>query len=224
MPATPLSPATTPYYGGGQVATPANVLYGIVSPPSNNAATGGGILYINTLNGDVYVSYKPGAWSIAASATGAVSTLTGNTGGAISPTAGNINIVGGTNVTVAGSGSTLTINSTSVPSVVTTAVNVSPGITNTAYLANAAATITILLPGTSAVGDTFEVLGNLNVGGSWQITQAAGQQVRFGNGETTAGAGGSLTAADYRQSVSLRCIVASLTWVAISASGTITPA
>lgn len=40
---------------------------------------------------------------------GTLSTLTGNTGGAISPTAGNINIVGTGNISVAGSGSTLTI-------------------------------------------------------------------------------------------------------------------
>jgi len=39
-----------------------------------------------------------------------VDTLTGNSGGAISPTAGNINILGGDGLTVAGSGNTLTIN------------------------------------------------------------------------------------------------------------------
>lgn len=40
---------------------------------------------------------------------GGVATLTGNSGGAISPTAGNINIVGSGGVLVAGAGSTLTI-------------------------------------------------------------------------------------------------------------------
>src|SRR5690242_18119019 len=42
---------------------------------------------------------------------GGIATLTGNTGGAISPTAGNINILGSGSISVAGSGSTLTISS-----------------------------------------------------------------------------------------------------------------
>jgi hypothetical protein len=42
--------------------------------------------------------------------TGALQTLTGDTGGALNPTAGNINIVGGQSMAVAGSGSTLTLN------------------------------------------------------------------------------------------------------------------
>jgi hypothetical protein len=41
---------------------------------------------------------------------GGVATLTGNTGGAISPTAGNINILGAGIISVAGAGSTLTIS------------------------------------------------------------------------------------------------------------------
>lgn len=41
----------------------------------------------------------------------AILTLTGDTGGALSPTAGNMNILGGPGVTVTGSGSTLTVNS-----------------------------------------------------------------------------------------------------------------
>jgi len=52
----------------------------------------------------------------AASASGSVTTLTGDTGGAISPTAGNINIdanpSGGSSVSFSGSGSTLTLNTT----------------------------------------------------------------------------------------------------------------
>lgn len=41
---------------------------------------------------------------------GGIATLTGNTGGAISPTAGNINILGSGIISVAGAGSTLTIS------------------------------------------------------------------------------------------------------------------
>jgi fibronectin-binding autotransporter adhesin len=55
---------------------------------------------------------KTANWQTATSA--GVSTLTGDTGGAISPSAGNINIVGnGGTVSVTGSGNTLTISTTS---------------------------------------------------------------------------------------------------------------
>lgn len=50
--------------------------------------------------------------ALGSGATGGVVTLTGDSGGAISPAAGNINILGGTGVSVAGAGSTLTINLT----------------------------------------------------------------------------------------------------------------
>lgn len=45
-------------------------------------------------------------------------TITGDSGGALSPTAGNWNIVGGTGISTSGSGSTLTINSTASPNAV----------------------------------------------------------------------------------------------------------
>jgi hypothetical protein len=47
-------------------------------------------------------------WSLLGTDTGALNTLTGNTGGAIAPAAGNISIVGTGGLTFAGSGSTLT--------------------------------------------------------------------------------------------------------------------
>ena len=48
------------------------------------------------------------------SSSGAVTTLTGNTGGALSPTAGNFNTVGTGSITIAGSGSTLTTQLTGI--------------------------------------------------------------------------------------------------------------
>ena len=108
-----LSTPTTPYYGGGQVTNPANVIYGNVSPPSNNAATGGGIIYINYVTGAVYISYNASSWvQVTAGGAGFVSTLGGNTGSA-SPSAGNINIIGSGSLSVAGSGSSLTISTSS---------------------------------------------------------------------------------------------------------------
>jgi hypothetical protein len=70
------------------------------------------------------------------SSSGAVITLTGNSGGAISPTAGNINTLGTGSITIAGAGSTLTTQLT--------------GITNHALQVGAGtATLTQLANGTS---------------------------------------------------------------------------
>lgn len=63
--------------------------------------------FVLTSNG---VSVDPSFQSVSAS--GALTTLTGDSGGAVSPTAGNINILGGTTgLTFSGSASTLTLNS-----------------------------------------------------------------------------------------------------------------
>lgn len=54
------------------------------------------------------------------SSTGSVSTLTGNSGGAVGPTLGNINIVGSGGVSVAGNPGTSTLTITAAGSVATT--------------------------------------------------------------------------------------------------------
>ena len=53
-----------------------------------------------------------GTWALSAGGPGTLSTLTGNSGGAISPVAGNINVLGGSGVTVVGSAGTLTVSLT----------------------------------------------------------------------------------------------------------------
>lgn len=81
----------------------------------------------------------------AVSASGAVTTLTGNTGGAIAPVAGNINTVGSGSITTAGAGSTLTTQLT--------------GLTNHAVLVGAGtATITKVGP-TATIGQVLQSAG-----------------------------------------------------------------
>lgn len=82
---------------------------------------------------------------VSTSGSGTLSTLTGNTGGAISPTAGNINTVGTGSITIAGSGSTLTTQLT--------------GLTNHAVLVGAGtATITNVGP-TATAGQVLQSAG-----------------------------------------------------------------
>lgn len=108
--------------------------------PSTNA-TNIGLSAFNsaqfTVDGNGFVS---------TSGTGVLNTLTGNTGGAISPVAGNINTVGTGSITIAGAGNTLTTQLT--------------GLTNHAVLVGAG-TPTITSVGPSSA--TGQVLQN-NVG------------------------------------------------------------
>lgn len=73
-----------------------------------------GTLWLDTSSNQVYslvqVASNSASWSLLGPGASDVDTLTGDTGGALSPTGGNINILGGDNLTVDGSGSTLTIN------------------------------------------------------------------------------------------------------------------
>ena len=73
-----------------------------------------GQIWVDQTTSQIYglasVSGGSATWSILGPGSSDVDTLTGDTGGALSPTAGNINVLGGDGITVAGAGSTLTIN------------------------------------------------------------------------------------------------------------------
>ncbi len=89
---------------------------------------------------------------------------------------------------------------------------------NTGYTANNAGLVSLSLPATSAVGDWIEVNG-LGAG-LWSITQAAGQQIFFGNVASTLGATGSLDATLQYDCVKLRALKNDGTfWVAVASVG-----
>lgn len=73
-----------------------------------------GQLWADTNGTTVYglsaVSAGSATWNLLGPGASDVDTLTGDSGGAVSPVGGNINIVGGDGLTVAGAGNTLTIN------------------------------------------------------------------------------------------------------------------
>lgn len=66
-------------------------------------------------------------WNLATAASGPLNTLTGNSGGALSPTSNNINIVGSGALSIAGSGSTLTGSITPGSSLIATVTGNSGG-------------------------------------------------------------------------------------------------
>lgn len=86
------------------------------APTSSNIKFPLGQIWLDTVNGNTYILNKvsggAATWSVISPSAGtAVETLTGDSGGALSPTAGNITVAGGDGFSTSGTGSTLTINS-----------------------------------------------------------------------------------------------------------------
>lgn len=77
--------------------------------------------------------------------------------------------------------------------------------------------LSLSLPATAAQGTMLNV--SLDGATSFAITQGAGQQIRFGNLTTTAGAGGSLSSAAQGDSVTMVCTVADTSWLVVAAVG-----
>jgi len=155
---------------------------------------------------------------------GAVLTLTGNSGGAVPPSGGNINVVGdGVTINAVGDPGTNTITFSAlaegemwqtITSSQTLAVNngylcISPG-----------GALALALPAVSVVGSVIEV--SLVGATSWQITQAANQQITLGMDTTTLGASGYLQSTTQGDSLRLICWKANLFWVAVNSTGNIT--
>ena len=80
----------------------------------------------------------------------------------------------------------------------------------------------LALPAASTLGDIIEV--TLDGATSWSITQAAGQQIRYNNLQTTLGATGSLTSTDTGNTIRMVCQTANTKWNVLSALGTLTVA
>lgn len=97
-------------YTGVRPINPPNVIYADRSPVSTDTAYVKGDLWEDLTGLATWQYAGGGVWiALGTGAVGGVVTLTGNSGGPRSPTAGNINIVGGSGVTVSGAASTLTI-------------------------------------------------------------------------------------------------------------------
>jgi hypothetical protein len=105
------------------------------------------VLAALTAGTGISITNGAGSITIATNGSSTINTLTGNTGGAISPSAGNINTLGTGSITIAGSGSTLTTQLT--------------GLTNHAVLVGAGtATITNVGP-TATAGQILQSAGSL---------------------------------------------------------------
>lgn len=149
---------------------------------------GGTHIDVGTLSGGTGIVVTNGAGTISISTSGSSvgNTITGDTGGPLSPTAGNWNIIGAGSITTAGSGSTLTAQLTGLTANsilfgqgTTTIGKVTP--VNSAVLVTTAAGLPVL---TSSMTNGQFVLGSTGA------TPAAGSITSTGGTITvTAGAG-----------------------------------
>jgi len=146
---------------------------------------------------------------VTSSGTGIGQTITGDSGGALSPTAGNWNIVGGPGVTTSGSGSTLTINSVVFTNTAAATLAVDNG-----YFATAAGTYP--LPATAAQGEMLIVV--CDTAGAVVLDAPANNFIRVGSSITSSG--GTATSNAIGDSLTLRYRLSSLTWEATSVVGT----
>ena len=91
---------------------------------------------------------------------------------------------------------------------------------NNGYIANNAGLVTLTLPTTSALGSVIEVVGK--GAGGWRISQNAGEQIHFGNINTTTGTGGYLQSTLTYDAIRIVCTVADTEWTVLSVQGNIT--
>lgn len=157
----------------------------------------------------VSITNGPGAITVAVNGASVGQTITGNSGGALSPTGGNWNILGGPGVTTSGSGSTLTINS-----VVFTDTTAATLAVDNGYNATAAGTYP--MPATAVQGELIIVF--CDTAGAVVLDCPALNFIRIGSLITSSG--GTVTSTSIGDSLTLRYRLSSLTWEATSVIGT----
>ena len=108
----------------------------------------------------------------------------------------------GTGISITNAAGSITIDSTGGGfdwNIVTDASDTM--VSHNGYIANRATLVTLTLPASVSLGDSFKVV---NVGAGFvKIAQNAGDQIRFGNQTTTAGAGGDITCTALGDSVEI---------------------
>jgi len=155
--------------------------------------------FILTSNGSATPSFRAAV----------ASAITGDSGGALSPTAGNWNILGGPGVTTTGTGSTLTINSVVFTDTAAATLAVDNG-----YFATGAGNYP--LPATAVQGEILIVV--CDTAGAVVLDAPAANFIRVGSSITSSG--GTATSNAIGDSLTLRYRLSSLTWEATSVVGT----
>lgn len=112
-----LSPQTTPYYGGGQVVNPANVIKTSGAPSTKLTEDGLGTIAVDNANANAYIlTSKSGGvdtWYLMGGASSGLTGLEADDAGTATPSGGVITVSGSsTGLTTTGSGSTIGLTGT----------------------------------------------------------------------------------------------------------------
>jgi hypothetical protein len=120
---------------------------------------------------------QSGPYFITSGAGGFIQTITGNTGVPVVPTAGNVNIVGGNNISTSGAGSTLTVNVSGTTNHALQVGNASGSLTSLGVASNGQLPI--------GSGGANPVLSTLTAGTGITITNGAGSITIASSGSST---------------------------------------
>lgn len=196
------SGATTP---GAKVLSDGQLLIGATVAPNIRVGT-------LTAGAGVIITNGPGTITVSLIGGGsAIETITGDSGGALVPTAGNFNILGLSGTKTSGSGSTLTLKSPPY-----TDQGGSTSVTlNTGSFATAAITLTTPVTAGLADGDLLEFVAT--TAGALTIQLAATQVAHLGN--VTSSVAGTLVSTAIGDSISMRWQASTNDWWATSSMG-----
>lgn len=130
-------------------------------------------------------------------------------------------LTAGTGISITNGAGTITIANTATAepwvNVTGTTQTIAVG---TGYTASNAGVVTFTLPATAAFGTKFNITTGTTTGG-WQVSQAAGQSINYGNLTTTVGTGGNLASSMAGDSIEVVCIVANTTFQVLNSQGEI---
>lgn len=128
-------------------------------------------------------------------------------------------LTGNTSVTFPTSGTLATTSQViNVVDQTSSSVTLAP---NTLYVIdNGASLVTLTYPASSAIGDTYYIIGKSS--GGWKVAQLASQLTHLGSSVSTTGTGGSLASSNANDCVIITCTTASTAWTAYGAQGNIT--
>lgn len=205
-------------------------------------------MWVNTTAGktfvlvgyDTYLGYLQANWLNITVASNDLSTLTGDDNLPVDAVNSNINVVssatgaiefanGGAGIleaTVRADNKTIYVNSNNQLTVnnsgtfwqtITTNQNLQDGYGY--IIVSPASVLNLILPATSAVGDTVEIL--LRGGSGFIINQLSNQQVFYLGNTTTLGISGTIASTSQGNYVKLVCIAANTQWAVVSAAGSI---
>ncbi len=181
-----------------------------------NAASGGSGVASPTIHG-ILVAQGASAFATKVLTNGQV--LIGSTG--VDPVGATLTAGTGVSITNGAGSITITADNGGVTWSTLTSGS-TPLADSNGYIANGAifTLVTLTLPVTAAVGDTYIILGK--GAGGWSVTCGVGQSINVGAVPSTAGVGGSISSTNNYDCVTLTCITANTTWNAYAIQGNLT--